>query len=124
MDGLQARANLVVIAATNRPDAIDEALRRPGRFDREIIIGVPDEKGRREILGIHTRGMPLGEGIDLNEIARSTHGFVGADLARWRARPRSRRSGESCPSSTSTRGRSRPRCSTTCWSRRTISAPP
>ena len=81
MDGLQSRSNLVVIAATNRPDAIDEALRRPGRFDREIVIGVPDEKGRREILGIHTRGMPLGEGVDLNEISRSTHGFVGADLA-------------------------------------------
>ena len=81
MDGLQARANLVVIAATNRPDAIDEALRRPGRFDREIIIGVPDEQGRREILAIHTRGMPLGEGVDLKEMARSTHGFVGADLA-------------------------------------------
>ncbi|MXO65440.1 CDC48 family AAA ATPase [Altericroceibacterium endophyticum] len=81
MDGLEARSNLVVIAATNRPDAIDEALRRPGRFDREIIIGVPDEKGRREILAIHTRGMPLGEGVDLKELARSTHGFVGADLA-------------------------------------------
>ena len=81
MDGLQARANLVVIAATNRPDAVDEALRRPGRFDREIIIGVPDEQGRREILGIHTRGMPLGQGVDLKELARSTHGFVGADLA-------------------------------------------
>jgi transitional endoplasmic reticulum ATPase len=81
MDGLHARANLVVIAATNRPDAIDEALRRPGRFDREIIIGVPDEQGRREILSIHTRGMPLGEGVDLKELARSTHGFVGADLA-------------------------------------------
>ncbi len=81
MDGLQARSNLVVIAATNRPEAIDEALRRPGRFDREIIIGVPDESGRREILAIHTRGMPLGEGVDLKELARSTHGFVGADLA-------------------------------------------
>ena len=81
MDGLQSRANLVVIGATNRPDAIDEALRRPGRFDREIVIGVPDENGRREILAIHTRGMPLGEGVDLKEIARSTHGFVGADLA-------------------------------------------
>ncbi|BBC71764.1 AAA family ATPase [Altererythrobacter sp. B11] len=81
MDGLQSRTNLVVIAATNRPDAIDEALRRPGRFDREIIIGVPDENGRREILAIHTRGMPLGEGVDLTELARSTHGFVGADLA-------------------------------------------
>src|SRR6195952_773947 len=65
MDGLSARANVVVIAATNRPDALDEALRRPGRFDREIIIGVPDEAGRREILAIHTRGMPLGEGVDL-----------------------------------------------------------
>ena len=81
MDGLEARANLVVIAATNRPDAIDEALRRPGRFDREIVIGVPDENGRREILGIHTRGMPLGEHVDLDELARTTHGFVGADLA-------------------------------------------
>ncbi|RIA44559.1 transitional endoplasmic reticulum ATPase [Hephaestia caeni] len=81
MDGLEARANLVVIAATNRPDAIDEALRRPGRFDREIIIGVPDERGRKEILGIHTRGMPLGDKVDLNELARTTYGFVGADLA-------------------------------------------
>jgi transitional endoplasmic reticulum ATPase len=81
MDGLEPRTNLVVIAATNRPDAIDEALRRPGRFDREIVIGVPDERGRREILGIHTRGMPLGEGVDLKELARTTYGFVGADMA-------------------------------------------
>ncbi|WP_338467498.1 CDC48 family AAA ATPase [Novosphingobium sp. ZN18A2] len=81
MDGLHGRSNLVVIAATNRPDAIDAALRRPGRFDREIVVGVPDEKGRREILAIHTRGMPLGEGVDLKELARTTHGFVGADLA-------------------------------------------
>jgi len=81
MDGLHARSNIVVIAATNRPDAIDEALRRPGRFDREIIIGVPDESGRREILGIHTRGMPLAGDVDLNELARTTHGFVGADIA-------------------------------------------
>ncbi|GGB28832.1 ATPase AAA [Sphingomonas metalli] len=81
MDGLEARANLIVIAATNRPEAIDEALRRPGRFDREIVVGVPDERGRREILGIHTRGMPLGEGVDLTELARTTYGFVGADLA-------------------------------------------
>jgi transitional endoplasmic reticulum ATPase len=81
MDGLQHRANIVVIAATNRPDAIDEALRRPGRFDREIVIGVPDEKGRREVLAIHTRGMPLGDGVDLGELARTTHGFVGADIA-------------------------------------------
>ncbi len=81
MDGLEARVNLVVIAATNRPEAIDEALRRPGRFDREIIVGVPDEAGRREIFGIHTRGMPLGESVDLKELARTTYGFVGADIA-------------------------------------------
>jgi transitional endoplasmic reticulum ATPase len=81
MDGLEARSNVVVIAATNRPDAIDEALRRPGRFDREIVIGVPDEGGRREILAIHTRGMPLGTKVDLDELARTTHGFVGADIA-------------------------------------------
>ncbi|ATY33070.1 CDC48 family AAA ATPase [Sphingomonas psychrotolerans] len=81
MDGLEARANIVVIAATNRPEAIDEALRRPGRFDREIVVGVPDERGRREVLGIHTRGMPLAEDVDLAELARTTYGFVGADLA-------------------------------------------
>ena len=80
MDGLEPRTNLVVIAATNRPDAIDEALRRPGRFDREIVIGVPDESGRREILAIHTRGMPLDSKVSLRELARTTHGFVGADL--------------------------------------------
>ena len=81
MDGLAPRQNLVVIAASNRPEAIDEALRRPGRFDREIVIGVPDENGRREILGIHTRGMPLAEGVDIAGLARQTYGFVGADLA-------------------------------------------
>ncbi|MDO6414005.1 CDC48 family AAA ATPase [Sphingomonas sp. BIUV-7] len=81
MDGLEPRANLVIIAATNRPEALDEALRRPGRFDREIVIGVPDERGRREILGIHARGMPLGDQVDLDELARQTYGFVGADLA-------------------------------------------
>ena len=81
MDGLEPRQNLIVIAATNRPEAIDEALRRPGRFDREIVIGVPDENGRREILGIHTRGMPLDGGVDLRGLARRTYGFVGADLA-------------------------------------------
>jgi transitional endoplasmic reticulum ATPase len=80
MDGLEPRANLVVIAATNRPDAIDEALRRPGRFDREIVVGVPDLRGRREIMAIHTRGMPLAKDVDLNELARTTYGFVGADL--------------------------------------------
>ncbi|WP_343344360.1 CDC48 family AAA ATPase [Sphingomicrobium sp. XHP0239] len=81
MDGLEPRANLVVIAATNRPDAIDPALRRPGRFDREIVIGVPDERGRREIFGIHTRGMPLAEDVDLDRLSRRTYGFVGADIA-------------------------------------------
>jgi transitional endoplasmic reticulum ATPase len=81
LDGLEPRQNLVVIAATNRPEAIDEALRRPGRFDREIVIGVPDEAGRREILAIHTRGMPLDGGVNLPELARRTYGFVGADLA-------------------------------------------
>ena len=81
MDGIEPRQNLVVIAATNRPEALDEALRRPGRFDREIVVGVPDEPGRREILGIHTRGMPLAPGVDLDELARRTYGFVGADIA-------------------------------------------
>jgi transitional endoplasmic reticulum ATPase len=81
LDGLEPRQNVVVIAATNRPEAIDEALRRPGRFDREIVIGVPDHTGRREILGIHTRGMPLAEDVALDDIARMAYGFVGADLA-------------------------------------------
>ncbi|MFO7261787.1 MAG: CDC48 family AAA ATPase [bacterium] len=81
MDGLEPRQNVVVIGATNRIDAIDEALRRPGRFDREIVVGVPDQSGRREILAIHTRGMPLADDVDLEEIARITYGFVGADLA-------------------------------------------
>ncbi|MGH7554031.1 MAG: CDC48 family AAA ATPase, partial [Longimicrobiales bacterium] len=80
MDGLEPRQNVVVIGATNRVDALDEALRRPGRFDREVVLGVPDTKGRRDILGIHTRGMPL-ENVDLNEVSRITFGFVGADLA-------------------------------------------
>ena len=80
LDGLEARGHVVVIGATNRPDSIDEALRRPGRFDREIVIGVPDTRGRREILSIHTRGMPLAEDVDLDEMARTTYGFVGADL--------------------------------------------
>jgi transitional endoplasmic reticulum ATPase len=80
MDGLEPRQNIVVIGATNRRDSLDEALRRPGRFDREIFIGVPDQPGRREVLAIHTRGMPLAEDADLDEIARTTYGFVGADL--------------------------------------------
>jgi len=81
MDGLEPRQNVVVIAATNRLDAIDEALRRPGRFDREIVIGVPDQDGRREVLAIHTRGMPLDEDVDLDALARATYGFVGADVS-------------------------------------------
>jgi transitional endoplasmic reticulum ATPase len=80
MDGLQSRGKVVVIGATNRPDALDPALRRPGRFDREIEIGIPDERGRLDILEIHTRGMPLTEDVNLISIARITHGFVGADL--------------------------------------------
>jgi transitional endoplasmic reticulum ATPase len=81
MDGLESRGEVVVIAATNRPNAIDEALRRGGRFDREIEIGVPDNKGRFDILQIHTRGMPLAEDVDLEQIASITHGYVGADIA-------------------------------------------
>jgi transitional endoplasmic reticulum ATPase len=80
MDGLKGRGELVVIGATNRPEALDPALRRPGRLDREIVIGVPDKNGRREILQIHTRGMPLSEDVDLSDLANITHGFVGADL--------------------------------------------
>jgi len=81
MDGLEARGQVVLIAATNLPDALDPALRRPGRFDREIEIGIPDKDGRREALEIHSRGMPLAETVDLERIACITHGFVGADLA-------------------------------------------
>ena len=81
MDGLKGRGKVVVIGATNRPNAIDPALRRPGRFDREIEIGVPDRKGRMEVLQIHTRGMPLGKDVDLKSFADRTHGYVGADLA-------------------------------------------
>jgi transitional endoplasmic reticulum ATPase len=80
MDGLESRGQVIVIAATNRPDAIDPALRRPGRFDREIEIGVPDRDGRKEILEIHTRKMPLAEDVNLDELADATNGFVGADL--------------------------------------------
>jgi transitional endoplasmic reticulum ATPase len=80
MDGLEARGKVIVIAATNRPNAIDPALRRPGRFDREIEIKVPDKRGRLEILQIHTRNMPLDTGVDQDRVAAVTHGFVGADL--------------------------------------------
>jgi transitional endoplasmic reticulum ATPase len=81
MDGLQERGQVVVIGATNRPDAVDPALRRPGRFDREIWINPPDFKGRYEILLIHTRNMPLAPDVDLRKLAEATHGFSGADLA-------------------------------------------
>ncbi len=80
MDGLMTRGEVIVVAATNRPDSLDPALRRPGRFDREIEIGVPDRNGRKEILQIHTRGMPIGDDVNLDRIADVTHGFVGADL--------------------------------------------
>ncbi|MEM1953136.1 MAG: CDC48 family AAA ATPase [Candidatus Caldarchaeum sp.] len=81
MDGLKSRGQVIVIGATNRIEAIDPALRRPGRFDREIRIGVPDRNGRKEILLIHTRRMPLAEDVNIDELADITHGFVGADIA-------------------------------------------
>jgi len=81
MDGLKARGQVIVIGATNRPNSIDPALRRPGRFDREIELGVPDRQGRLEILQIHTRSMPLSEDVDVNELAAITHGYTGADVS-------------------------------------------
>ncbi|MCL2295575.1 MAG: CDC48 family AAA ATPase, partial [Methanomassiliicoccaceae archaeon] len=81
MDGLNSRGKVVVIGATNRPNSIDEALRRPGRFDREIEIGIPDRNGRLEILQIHTRGMPLSGDVDLEKLADRTHGYAGADIS-------------------------------------------
>ena len=81
MDGLSGRGNVIVIGATNRPGALDPAIRRPGRFDREIEIGVPDKQARYEILQIHTRGMPLAEDVDLKKLTAITHGYTGADLA-------------------------------------------
>lgn len=81
MDGLEGRGNVIVIGATNVPGIIDPALRRPGRFDREVEIGVPDKEGRFEILQIHTRGMPLSEDVDLKTLCKVSHGYTGADLA-------------------------------------------
>merc|ERR1711998_226255 len=81
MDGVKGRGQVVCIGATNRPNSIDPALRRFGRFDREVDIGVPDEIGRLEILRIHTKNMKLGEDVDLEEVSKQTHGHVGADLA-------------------------------------------
>ena len=80
MDGLTERGNVIVLGATNRPDSLDPALRRPGRFDREVEITVPNEDGRLEILLIHTRGMPIDEGIDLKELSSDLHGYTGADM--------------------------------------------
>ena len=80
MDGLEQRQQVVVIGATNIPDAIDPALRRPGRFDRELVVPIPDVQGREEVLKIHTRGMPLDDDVELGRLAQTTHGFVGADL--------------------------------------------
>jgi len=81
MDGMQGRDNVIVIGATNRQDAIDQALRRPGRFDREIYIGVPDKKGRKEIIDIHTRSMPISDDFDVDWALENTYGFVGADIS-------------------------------------------
>ena len=81
MDGLKERGKVIVIGATNRPEALDPALRRPGRFDREIEIPPPDKRARREILAVHTRNMPLSDDVDLNKIAEMTHGYTGADIA-------------------------------------------
>ncbi len=109
MDGLKGRGNVVVIGATNRPDTLDPALRRGGRFDREIEIGVPDESGRREILAVHTRGVPLSDEVNLDRIAARTHGFVGADMdtlvteAAMAALRRARRAGDSLSGVTVTR---------------------
>lgn len=80
MDGMRDRGQVMVLAATNLPNVLDSALRRPGRFDREVLIGVPERKGRKEILEIHTRDMPLGGTVDLDELAEKAHGFVGADI--------------------------------------------
>ncbi|HTK08473.1 MAG TPA: CDC48 family AAA ATPase [Ktedonobacteraceae bacterium] len=81
MDGMEERGHVIIIGATNLPDILDPALRRPGRFDREIVIPIPDKYGRQEILMIHTRGIPLADDVDLERMAFLTHGFVGADLA-------------------------------------------
>ena len=83
LDGLKSRGKIIIIGATNIPNSIDPALRRPGRFDREIEIGIPNKQGRKEILQIHTRGMPIDKNVDLEKLANSNHGYVGADLASY-----------------------------------------
>jgi transitional endoplasmic reticulum ATPase len=81
MDGVKGRGQIVVIGATNRPNSLDPALRRFGRFDREIELGVPDQEGRLEIMAIHTKNMKLAEDVDLEKVSEQIHGFVGADIA-------------------------------------------
>lgn len=81
MDGLKQRSHVIIMAATNRPNSIDGALRRFGRFDREVDIGIPDATGRLEILRIHTKNMKLGDDVDLEQVANETHGYVGSDVA-------------------------------------------
>lgn len=81
MDGLKQRSHVIVMAATNRPNSIDSALRRFGRFDREVDIGIPDATGRLEVLRIHTKNMKLNDDVDLEQVAAETHGHVGADIA-------------------------------------------
>lgn len=81
MDGLKQRSHVIVMAATNRPNSIDAALRRFGRFDREVDIGIPDATGRLEVLRIHTKNMKLADDVDLEQVAAETHGHVGADIA-------------------------------------------
>ena len=125
MDGLKERKNVIVIGSTNRPEALDMALRRPGRFDREIELGVPDMEGSMEIFQIHTRGMPLREDVDLEDFAERTYGFVGADIAAV-----SQGGGHECPAphpSGDRSGRDRPfprRSWTGSWCRRRTSRRP
>jgi len=110
MDGLEERGEVVVIGATNRVDAIDPALRRGGRFDREIEVGVPDRDGRKEILQVHTRNMPLVDGIDLDDARRTPTASSARIWSRWRKSPRCTRCGASVPNSTSKATRSTPTC--------------
>lgn len=83
MDGFEGNEGIIVIAATNRPDVLDPALLRPGRFDRQVVVGLPDVRGREQILKVHMRRVPLSPDIDAAIIARGTHSFSGADLANW-----------------------------------------
>jgi transitional endoplasmic reticulum ATPase len=106
MDGLVGRGEIVIIGATNMPELVDFALRRPGRFDREITIGVPKRDERLEILKIHSRKMPLAEDVDLIRLAEITHGYVGADIPPCAPRRAWRPCGASCPRSSSRSTRS------------------